>query len=186
MNQDAIQARLDKGIGRRDYVYGNIAWQSTRSDNSNLFGFRDVTDALGLNTGINWNHRMNHNIYTNTGYRFSRLRNAATPYFANRDDVSGDAKIRGNDREPANWGPPSLTFSTGIVGLSDGDSAFTRYRTDAVSESVSYYRGRHNLTFGGDFRRQDSNYFNQQNPRGNFTFTGGVSGISDFADFLQG
>jgi hypothetical protein len=195
MHQDSIQTRLDKGIGRRDYLYGGVASQDTRSDNSNLFGFRDVTDALGINANINWNHRMNHNIYTNTGYRFSRSRITVIPYFENRKNVSGDAGIIasgqvpgiiGNDQDPANWGPPSLTFSSGITGLSDDDSSFTRYRSDLFSESVSYYRGRHNVTFGGDFRRQDSNYFNQENPRGSFTFNGAVTGISDFADFLQG
>ena len=49
-----------------------------------------------------------------------------------------------------------------------------------------YYRGRHNITVGGDFRRQEFNYFSQQNPRGNFTFTGAATGVSDFADFLTG
>jgi len=185
-HQDAIQARLEKGIGRRDYVYGSISSQSTRSDNSNLFAFRDTTDTLGLNTAINWNHRMNHNIYLNTGFRFSRLRNQITPFFENHKNVSGDAGITGNDQDPANWGPPSLSFSSGITGLSDVNSAFNRNRTDALSESAQYYRGRHNITVGGDFRRQEYSYFSQQNPRGSFTFTSAATGISDFADFLAG
>jgi len=198
-HQDAIQARLDKGIGRRDYVYGNIASQSTRADNSNLFAFRDTTDTLGLNSAINWNHRMNHNIYLNTGFRFSRLRNQVTPYWENRKNVSGDAGIpaatvipapagvpTGNDQDPANWGPPTLTFSSGITPLSDVNSAFNRNRTVAVSESAQYYHGRHNVTAGGDFRRQEYNYFSQQNPRGSFSFNGKATGISDFADFLAG
>ena len=46
-------------------------------------------------------------------------------------------------------------------------------------------RRAHNITFGADFRRQEFNYLSQQNPRGTFTFTGGVTG-SDFADFLIG
>jgi len=185
-HQDAVQARLDKGIGRRDYVYGNIASQSTRFDNSNLFAFRDTTDTLGLNTAINWNHRMNHNIYTNTGFRFSRLRYRTVPFFENRVNVSGLAGITGNDQDAANWGPPSLTFNSGIIGLSDVNSAFNRNRTDAVSESVQIYRGRHNVSVGGDFRRQEYNYFSQENPRGSFTFTGLATGVSDFADFLSG
>jgi hypothetical protein len=186
MHQDSIQTRLDKGIGRRDYLYGGVASQSTRSDDTNLFGFRDTTDALGLNANINWNHRMNHQIYLNTGYRFSRSRTAVTPYFENRSNVSGLAGITGNDQDPANWGPPTLTFSSGITPLTDANSSFTRYRTDALSESIQYYRGRHNVTFGGDFRRQDSNYFNQENPRGTFTFTGLAAGTSDFNSFLEG
>src|SRR5438445_9472060 len=53
----------------------------------------------------------------------------------------------------------------------------------------------HNVTFGGDFRRQQFNYLSQQNPRGMFTFTGVATqgspsgtalGGADFADFLLG
>jgi hypothetical protein len=57
--------------------------------------------------------------------------------------------------------------------------------------------GRHNISFGADFRRQQFNYLSQQNPRGSFTFTGAATqaranGLSvagtgaDFADFLLG
>jgi hypothetical protein len=43
----------------------------------------------------------------------------------------------------------------------------------------------HNITFGGDYRRQQFNYLSQQNPRGGFTFTGAAAG-SDFGGFLLG
>jgi hypothetical protein len=46
-------------------------------------------------------------------------------------------------------------------------------------------RNKHNLTFGGDFRRLDFNQLAQQNPRGSFSFTGAFTGF-DFADFLLG
>ncbi len=67
-------------------------------------------------------------------------------------------------------------------------------RTDSFSGSIGIYRGRHNLTIGGDFRKQQYNDFFQQNPRGIFTFTGaatqGTAGStttgSDLADFLIG
>jgi outer membrane receptor protein involved in Fe transport len=60
-----------------------------------------------------------------------------------------------------------------------------------------WLHGAHNISFGGDFRRQQFNYLSQQNPRGSFTFTGTATGTdsngapvagsgSDFADFLTG
>jgi hypothetical protein len=64
-------------------------------------------------------------------------------------------------------------------------SSFNRNRTDALSGSVQWYRGRHNVTGGGDFRRQEFNYLSQQDPRATFTFTGAAFG-SDVADFLRG
>ena len=97
-------------------------------------------------------------------------------------------------RRPANWGPPTLTFTSGIAGLTDGNSSFNRARTDGISESVGIYRGRHNISAGGDFRKQEYNDYFEQNPRGAFGFTGAATTQgaqstttgSDFADFLIG
>lgn len=185
-HEDVLQTRLDKTIGRRDEIYGRFGFQSTRADSSNLFKFRDTTDTLGINTNVNWNHRFNHGFYFNAGYRFSRSRIQVAPYFANRVNVSGMAGITGNNQDPINWGPPSLIFSSGLASLSDGQSSFNRNRTDELTLSLDWYRGRHNISFGGDFRRQEFNYLSQQNPRGTFTFTGEETGVSDLADFLTG
>ena len=185
-HQDALQSRLDKSVSRRDQLYGDFAFQSIRANTTNLFGFVDTTDTLGINAKINWEHRLSHEIFLNTGFQFSRLRTLVVPYFANRTNVSVQDGITGNDQDPSDWGPPTLTFSSGIASLTDANSSFDRNRTDGVSESAAYYRGRHNITVGGDFRRQEFNYLSQQDPRGNFTFTGAATGISDFADFLEG
>jgi hypothetical protein len=185
MHQDALQSRLDKNVSRKDELYGGFSFQSTRSDNTNLFGFRDTTGVLGLTANANWQHRFNHGLYTTLGYRFSRLRVLTTPEFGNRTNIEGNAGIGGFEQASNDWGPPNLVFSSGIAGLTDGLSAFNRNRTESVSPSAEYYRGRHNITVGGDFRRQEFNYLSQQNPRGTFTFTGTATG-SDFGDFSNG
>ena len=194
-HEDAVQTRLDKNIGSKNSLFGRFALQSTRSGNSNLFGFDDKTDALGLNTDINWMHRIGHSLIMTTTYRFSRLRTDGTPFFENRNNVSGVAGINGNDQSPAYWGPPSLSFASNVAGLTDGQSANDRNEANEVSESANWNHMRHYVTFGGDFRRQEFNYLAQQNPRGAFAFTGAatqaiVNGVatggSDFADFLLG
>jgi trimeric autotransporter adhesin len=194
-HQDALQSRLDKTLGRKDELYGNFNFQSTRAGNASLFGFTDTTDTLGINANINWAHRFSQHLFFYASYRFSRLRTNIVPYFENRENVSGDAGILGNDQDPANWGPPTLNFASGIAALTDAQSSFNRARTDDVSGSTAIYRGRHNITIGGDFRKQQFNDFFQQNPRGIFTFTGAatqgtVNGVttggSDLADFLIG
>ena len=105
------------------------------------------------------------------------------------------AGISGNNQDPINWGPPALNFSSGIAALNDGQSSFNRARTDGFSGSAAIYRGRHDPTIGGDFRKQQFNDFFQQDPRGIFTFTGGATqgtansataSGSDLADFLIG
>ena len=194
-HQDLLLSRLDKTLGRRDELYGTFNLQSSRGSTGSLFGFVDKTDTLGINTNINWSHRFNQRLFLFAGYHFSRLRTTIVPYFENRQNISGDAGVSGNNQDPSNWGPPTLTFSSGIAGLTDQNSAFNRNRTDSFSGSVGIYRGRHNFTLGGDLRKQQYNDYYQQNPRGIFTFTGaateGISngvatGGSDLADFLLG
>ncbi|MGC1872632.1 MAG: TonB-dependent receptor, partial [Acidobacteriaceae bacterium] len=191
---DALQSRLEKTIGHRDDLYGGFGFLSSREDISNLFHFRDTTDTLGIDVKANWSHVYLHQFLVVLGYHFTRLRTQVQPEFANRENISGNAGIFGNDQDPTNWGPPALVFSSGIAMMSDADSEFNRNRTDALSVKVSSTHGRHTVTFGGDFRRQEFNEYTQQNPRGTFTFTGaatqggGASATSgsDLADFLLG
>jgi len=195
---DALQSRLDKTLGRRDQLYGGFGFESSRADAANIFDFRDDTDTLGLDAKANWAHQFHHQIFATFGYHFTRIRTEVTPQFEDRENISGNAGITGNDQNPQNWGPPSLVFSSGIAGLTDSNSTFNRNRTDAESFRASTTHRRHSVTFGGDFRRQEFNEFTEQNPRGTFVFTGAVTEApgsspavvpttgSDLADFLLG
>ena len=194
-HQDMVQMRLNKTLGRKDQLYGAFNLQSARAGNENLFGFVDTTDTLGINANVNWAHRFSQHLFVHATYEFSRLRTRIVPEFENRENIAGGAGIGGDDQDPTDWGPPALNFSSGIYGLSDANSAFNRNRTDAFSGSAAIYRGRHNITVGVDFRKQEYNDLFEQNPRGAFTFTGLATGGtgsnsansgSDFADFLLG
>jgi hypothetical protein len=190
-HQDSLQTRLDKSIGRRDTVYGRFAFQSSRGGSSSIFGFTDQTNSFGLKSGINWSHRFNSHWSTVVGYQFSRLSVDITPFWKNRANVSGQVGITGNNQDAVNWGPPTLNF-VNIVGLSDAQSSFNRSRTDGLTFSATWNHSTHNVTMGGDFRRQSYNDLFQQDPRGTFTFTGkatqgtAAGSGSDFADFLLG
>jgi hypothetical protein len=192
-HQDSLQSRANKGIGRKNQIAGSFAMQSTRSNGPNIFGFLDTTDTTGINTTVNWRHSFSPRFYGNLGYQFSRLILRSLPYFANRENVSGQAGITGNNQEPQNWGPPSLSFSNGIAGLSDAQQSLTRNQTNKIAYDLIWNRGRHNISFGADFRREQYNLLSQQDPRGTFTFTGAAtqsnanSGTgSALADFLLG
>jgi hypothetical protein len=182
---DSMQSRLDKGFGRRDQIYGGFAFRSVRSDTQNLFHFRDATNTLGIDANINWSHRFPHQTLLLLTYRFSRLRTQIQANFENQINISGNAGITGNEQSPTNWGPPDLSFSSGITGLSDVQSAFNRNETNQFSASATWQHRRHTVTYGGDFRRQEFNQYSQQNARGSFTFTGANSG-SAIAGFLFG
>jgi trimeric autotransporter adhesin len=194
-HQDALLSRFDKNLSFKNQFYGGFAFLSTRSGDPNLFGFLDTSDMLGMNARMNWSHRIGPRVFMNLGYRFSRLSRRVTPYWENRENISGNAGINGNAQDPMNWGPPALMFSSGLAELSDGNGLFDRNETNAGSFSMFWNHGLHDFEFGGDFRRQEFNYLSQQNPRGTLTFTGAATvgvvngatvGGSDFADFLLG
>jgi trimeric autotransporter adhesin len=197
-HQDQLQTRLNKNIGNKNSLYGFFAFQRTAADSPNEFTFLDKTNSLGINSQANWQHRLSARMFAHFQFSFSRFSTQTTPNFANRENVSAQAGILGNNQEPVNWGPPTLTFGSGIAPLTDGIAASNHNQTAAFSYDSLWNYGRHNFTYGADFKRLEFNYLSQTNPRGSFGFTGAYtappaqsgSGFpalgSDFADFLLG
>jgi trimeric autotransporter adhesin len=184
-HQDSMQARWNKSAGRTNQLSGMFAFQSTRTTDPSVFEFQDHDSRLGMTTNVNWMHRYTTRMFQNVNLQFSRMASQTTPFFANRENISGEAGITGNNQEAINWGPPGLVFSSGIAGLNDATPSVTRYQTSGITYSLMWVHGSHTLTVGGDYRRQQFNLISQQNPRGTFTFTGAAAG-SDFAGFLLG
>jgi hypothetical protein len=196
---DGAQGRVNKTIGSKDNVFAQFGWRRTNSTTPSLFGFTDSTYTSGFQTVMNWLHRFNQRMFLTLNYTFSRGSSRLTPYFANVTNISGEAGITGNNQQPQYWGPPSLSFTggSGITTLTDAQESFNLNQTSSVGGNVYWNHRSHNVTYGGDFRRQQFNYLSQQNPRGSFGFTGAatqsvasgipVSGTGiDFADFLLG
>ncbi|HVA63189.1 MAG TPA: TonB-dependent receptor [Terriglobales bacterium] len=183
-HQDRLQLRVNKGF-TRDQFASSLSLSSTRGDSSNLFGFLDTQRTLGLDASLTLRHTFTQFLYATFGVDYSRLASQATPFFANRANVAATAGIAGGYNDPAFWGPPTLSFADGFAALSDGSPAHNRNQTAAYSVSAYWNHYSHNITFGGDLRRLEFNYFDQQNPRGSFNFNGYASGEA-FGDFLQG
>ena len=201
-NQTNINSRISETINAKNQVSGNFSWQSSNSTTPNLFDFTDTTKMTGINAGVQWSYHITSKLISNLRYGFSRSATNRTPFFANTDSVDAkilaSAGIVGNDQAAPFWGPPSLSFSSGIYGLSDGAYQVNHNNTNQAGESLIWVRGAHNVTFGCDVRRLDFNQIAQQNARGSFTFTGSMTGLAgargqaasgtgfDFADFLLG
>ena len=184
-NQGNFNTRISHTINAKNQVSGNFSWQHSHNTNPNLFGFVDTTTNTGINTGLQWTYHFTTTLISNLRYNFSRSAGQSTPFFSNTQNISHLAGIQGNDQAPTFWGPPSLSFSNGISGLSDGNFSLNHNTTNQVGENLIWIHGKHNFTFGGDFRKLDFNQLSQQNPRGSFHFTGEFTG-NDFADFLMG
>ncbi|HEY7392889.1 MAG TPA: carboxypeptidase regulatory-like domain-containing protein [Bryobacteraceae bacterium] len=184
-HQDALQSRVTEIINPANQLFGIFALQSTRNDTPSIFNFLDTGSTLGLNATANWRHRFTNRLFGTFGVQFTRSAARTTPFFENRQNIAGDAGITGANQAPTYWGPPNLEFASGIQPLTDGVPSYTRDQTSGVSFSGLWNHGRHNFSFGGDFRRQEFNLLSQQDPRGTFGFTGAAAG-DDFAGFLLG
>jgi trimeric autotransporter adhesin len=183
--QDQFTSRVVQSINNRNQLIGLFAYQRSRTEQTTIFGFEDTSTVSGVDTSLTWTHRVNQFFTMRPRGQYTELTMATTPYFANLTNISGLAGITGNNQDPANWGPPSLTFSSTMTPLADGLPNFNRSRTYGGGIEAYWSHGRHNFTFGGDVRRVAVDIESQQNPRGAFTFTGVLTG-SDFADFLLG
>ena len=165
-HQDGLNSNLNKSINRKNQVFGNFAFNSVRSDTPTLLGFSDRLNSLGLTTKANWRHFFTNRFYGTFAYQFSRQTTTLlTPNFANKENISGEAVIAGNNQQPQNWGPPNLNFVS-ITPLTDGNQSVNKAQTGALSADMVWNRGRHNVSFGGDFKRQQFNIISQTNPRG--------------------
>jgi len=184
--QDQLTSRLtSKTIKRSNQLFGGFSFQNTRNQNNNLFGFLDHTNTLGYDINANWQHRFTQRMFMTYKVDFNRSTTRVMPFFENKENVSGEAGITGNNQNPLNWGPPSLSFSSGIAGLSDGNQATNKNQTASAGLTGYFIRSPHNFTFVADYRRQQFNSLSQANPRGSFSFTGLATG-TDFSDFLLG
>jgi hypothetical protein len=197
-NSDNINARvMNISVTKKDRLSGGVGYMGGNSTSNNLFGFADTGTTRSVNANASWTHTINTHLISSLRYTFSRSRSLSTPFFSEKTNVEAALGITGASTAPINWGPPNLSFTSGINGLSDGAATLNRNQTSAVGESIIFVRNTHNFTFGGDFRRQQINPLSDANARGAFTFTGQttsqiVNGVAaagtgfDFADFLLG
>ena len=183
--QDALQLRFMETLNLKNQLTGNVSLQRTATETGHVFGFVDAGTVSGIDVPITFYHRFSQFLSMRLRYQYTRLATDMTPYFANRENVAGDAGIGGSNQDPVNWGPPTLNFSSGIAGLSSAQYASNRDRTHGFGGESIWSRGRHTITAGGDARIRRLDIVSQQNARGAFTFTGAATG-SDVADFLLG
>ncbi|HTP89013.1 MAG TPA: TonB-dependent receptor [Candidatus Acidoferrales bacterium] len=196
-NSHNLNSRISNvRLGGKDRLNFNLGYQGGDSITPNLFQFVDTGSNRAINAGLAWSHSFTSRVTNNLNYSFSRMRQLSMPYFAYRENVAADLGIAGTSQNPMNWGPPTLNF-TNYASLNDGNASLNRNQTSGIGDSVIWVRGKQNLTFGGDYRRQQFNPYSDANGRGAYTFTGATtsqymdgaaqSGTgNDLADFLLG
>jgi hypothetical protein len=148
--QDALQLRFMQTLDLKNQLTGNVSIQRTRTETGNVFGFVD-TGAVSASTSRSPSTIASRS-FCRCGCAISTRgwRTDVTPYFAYRENIAGNAGIGGVNQDPANWGPPALTFSSGIAGLSSAQYTSNHDRTHGFGGESIWSHGRHTITAGGD------------------------------------
>jgi hypothetical protein len=187
----------DQWIGRVDYII---------NDKHSMFGRYYLYDYLGevlfdgtnaLTTGTSGNKDRAETVTYGDSYALSPTKvNAFHATFDRRRDDRADASnlFSPNSLGVNMWEAlPDYTqltvsgYSGGGFNVGCGTCALATFDTNVyqVSDDFTYIRGRHQLMFGFDGRKEQFNSVNNQQANGQFTFNGSTTG-DGMADLLLG
>jgi hypothetical protein len=196
-NNENLNVRFNRPITAKDQGSVNFNYQERNNHNTQLFGYQDPITGYGLSLSVGWVHTLGKSTTNTATVSFSRNRSQTVSSFAYGQNYAAEFGIKGTSTEPINFGPPNLSF-TNFGGLNDASPSLTRNQTQGINDGLLLVRGRHTITFGGEFRRQDLSLKTDTNGRGSYSFSGlltsqinangqAVPGTGfDFADFLLG
>jgi len=183
-NNDNLQTRINQTISSKDGLDVNFNYQHRNSENLQPFGFVDPTSGYGLSSSLTYRRTFSRTLINSLVWSFSRNLSKTLSAFSNGPNIEADLGITGVSPTPAQYGPPTLTF-TNFGSLTDATPSSTRAQTSAVNDSLIMIRGKQTITYGLGFQRRQNNITSDSNARGTFNFTGLETGY-DFSDFLLG
>ena len=109
---------------------------------------------------------------TNPGLNWNRSNTQLSNYFTGNTDIASQIGIGGLPENPLLYGLPNVTLNQ-FTSFTEQQPNFQVNQTIAASDSTSWIHKKHNIRFGGDFRRVHNDLFgNTGDITGTFTFTG--------------
>lgn len=186
--------RQSQSQGLHQSINFNYNWSHSASDAVNFIptlGGKSASHSYSLQAGYTASYHKFTNIFN---VNWNRNNSQATNFFTNTsNNITSDYGITVPNNVPINYGMPQISLS-GFNGLSEQEPSFALSQTIAYSETMSWRHGKHNMRFGGDYRRVHNDFLAGTNATGSFTFTGlftedsaGDSSTgSSIADFLLG
>jgi hypothetical protein len=187
-------ARLDQRISQSDTAFVRASvfdaneldpFGSSVLNEALLPGFGRLLKTHTVNLSAGETHTFSPNVVNE--FRFGWLRvsggqedpNAGNPF-------ATTFGLNGTTTNPADMGYPQVNLSGLFSTIGTATGFNTRVDRDfEFFDSISYHRGRHNLTFGGYFFHMAFNPSFPNNARGVYTYNGTYSGNA-LADFLFG
>jgi hypothetical protein len=181
--------REQQSQGLRQSINFNYNWSHSASDEVNIMpilGGKNASDSDSVQAGYTIGKGKLTSIF-NAGWNRSNSR--TTNYFTSGVDIASQLGIDGPgggalNANALNYGVPSVTMSA-FTGISEQQPSFTIAQTISLSETLAWRAGKHNMRFGGDYRRVHRDFLGGSNATGTFYFTGAYTG-SALGDFLLG
>jgi hypothetical protein len=160
--------------GLHQSINANFNYSHSATDEVNLFpelGGKQQTHQYSLQLGYTLGiKRLTNNFTANLNRTNSELSNL----FTNEQDIAKDLGINvlsGAAANPLNYGLPNVTLVQ-FSGLNEEQPNFQVNQTIGVSDSSAWLHGKHNVKFGGDYKRIQLSMIGQADSTGTFVFTG--------------
>jgi hypothetical protein len=177
--------RRSQNQGLRQSISFNYNWIGTALDNVNIFpllGGKTATNSNSLQAGYTVGY---HKITSIFNVNWNRSASRATTFLPMCDDIASQLEIYGPppipgsgsdctpplNSSPLNYGLPDIVLSN-LTGLSEQQPSLSISQTISLSETLSWIHGKHNMRFGGDYRRVHRDFQGGSNSTGTFYFTG--------------
>jgi hypothetical protein len=158
--------------GLRQSINLNYNWSHSASDSVNVIpvlGGKTASDSDSVQAGYTVGY---HRFTSISNANWNRSNSHSTNFFTNTgDDPAAAAGLIIPNEDPLNYGLPQINLSN-LTGLSEKEPSFSISQTISFSETMSWIHGKHNMRFGGDYRRVHRDFLAGSNATGNFTFTG--------------
>jgi hypothetical protein len=160
------------GAGIRQSINLNFNYSHAAADELSLFpdlGGKQQSHQYSLQLGYSLGKgRLTNNLNLNWNRSQAQIKND----FTSKTDIASQLGLNGLPDNPQLYGLPNLTLNQ-FTSVNEQQPNFQVNQTIAVTESTSWIHKKHNIRYGGDFRRVHNDLFgNTGNVTGTFTFTG--------------
>ena len=168
--------RRNQNQGLRQSINFNYNWSDSASDNVNMFpqlGGKSRSSSDAVQGGYTVGYHKVTNVFNAS---WNRSNSQTTNFFTDGTDIATQLGILGPggaalNSNPLDYGVPDVTVGS-IAGLSQQQPNFSISQTISATETLSWIHGKHNLRFGGDYRRVHRDFLGGSNSTGSFTFSG--------------
>jgi hypothetical protein len=199
INKDQFTQRVDFQESANSSWFGRFSWQDETSDTPALYENGQVVTTNARQAVISNTRILSPSTVNEFRFAFNHFFNLSTGELAYEDNVVASLNlpfVPSSQFGPWAWGIPNIV-PTGYASFGDNaDSPWVNYNsTFQLVDNFSWVKGSHSIRFGFEVRRNRFNVEGNQYDKGQYSFTGQVTGNPSlpagttgdgFADFLLG